>query len=354
VIAGALWVGLVLAVAGDPPAAAAPAAASLPPPAPLPASSAVAVTRPPAGDAILDEASTRIRSELSASGIDSSLVDCEKRTAADAPGCAATGASATISLAREGGVAEIDVDVTLPDGLELSRHVRVLSRDGGDDPSVLAVRAVELLRDLRLNARPRAPAGPTGPARDDEEPKIPLPPPPPPRWRLTSGAAVLAAPAFQGQAIGPAVGLALGAGAVLDSHFAVFMTIAGPFDSSFGPVNLRNGSLVQAVATLELRYRFTPGPLQPFAALLTGVNYLKETATGGNSATAVSSAWVPAFGAGGGLSLELWERFTASVEADAFVTAPDVLVVIGGQGQIVGRAGAPSLLAQANVGLVLP
>ncbi|HEX3903355.1 MAG TPA: hypothetical protein VH853_10945 [Polyangia bacterium] len=345
-IAGALWVGLVLAAAGDPATAPAPSLA------PVPVSSAVAVTRPPADDAILDEASTRIRSELAASGIESILVDCEKDAPAGSPGCAAVTASATISLAREDGVAEIDVGVTLPDGLEMRRHVRVLPRDGGDDPSVLAVRAVEVLRDLRLNARPRAPAGPQGPARDDEEPKIPLPPPPPPRWRISSGAAVLAAPAFQGQGIGPALGVALGAGAVLDSHFAVFVALAGPFNSSFGAVNARSSALVQAIATLELRYRFTLGPLQPFGALLSGVNYLKETVTGGSSGTAVTATWVPAFGAGGGLSLELWERFTASVEADGFVTAPDVLVEV--QSQIVGRTGAPSLLVQANVGLQLP
>ena len=352
-IAGALWVGLVFAVAGDPLAAAAPAAAPAPPPPPAPASSVVAVARPPAGDAILDEASTRIRSELAASGIESSLVDCETGAAADSPGCAGHAAAATISLAREDGVAEIDVSVTLPDGLELRRHVRVLPRDGGDDPSVLAVRAVELLRDVRLNARPRPPAGPHSPARDDEDPKLPLPPPPPPpRWRLSSGAAVLAAPAFQGQGIGPALGLALSAGAVLDSHFAVFMTLAGPFDSSFGPVDLRTGALAQAIATLELRYRFMLGPLQPFGAVLTGVNYLRESETGNGLAPLVTSAWVPAFGAGGGVSTELWERFTASVEADAFVTAPDVLAYV--ENQIVGRAGAPSLLIQANVGLVLP
>ena len=59
---------------------------------------------------------------------------------------------------------EINVRVIATDGLELGRRVRVLSRDGGDDASVLAVRAVELLRDVRLNAPATGPApAPSGP-----------------------------------------------------------------------------------------------------------------------------------------------------------------------------------------------
>ncbi|HLK89970.1 MAG TPA: hypothetical protein VKZ18_08750 [Polyangia bacterium] len=372
-IAAALWVALLLADAPLPaPAPAdAPAAPSAPPGATSPIS--VTLTEPPAGDAVLAEASTRIRAELAASGIASTQVDCTPGGAAEGAGCPPLAETrATISLAREGDVAAIDVSMELPDGLELRRHVRVLARDGGDDPSVLAVRAVELLRDLRPSARPpaRRRAATGGPALDGEEP-APLSPPPPeeappkPRpWRLSIGPAMLATPRKPG--VGPTIGAALSGGLLLGSHVAVFATAAGPFNTNAGPVSdtssgvkERTATLVQAIATIELRYRATFGPVQPFGAILTGVNYLHETASGGTlpapsppPGTSVDAKVVPAFGAGGGVSFEVLKGFTASLEAVAFVTSPEVLVEVNHV--ITNRVGFPSIMAQANVGLVLP
>ena len=64
---------------------------------------------------------------------------------------------------------------TLPDGYELHRLIRVPAAAGGDDPSVLAVRAVELLRDIYLDVprdfphreapKPRAGAAAAGRSR---------------------------------------------------------------------------------------------------------------------------------------------------------------------------------------------
>src|SRR3954452_20236605 len=176
--AGALWIGLLMAAAGEPstmtsPGTPAPATASPPAEAAPPTSSIVAVRRPPPGDAVLGEAGSRLRSELAAMGLEGQFVDCPP-TETDSGGCPDAAATATISLARrDDGIIEIGVRTMLPDGLELSRHIRVLARDGGEDPAVLAVRAVELLRDLRLTARPPASPRPGGPARDDEEPKLP-------------------------------------------------------------------------------------------------------------------------------------------------------------------------------------
>jgi hypothetical protein len=341
VIVGALWVGLMMAVAGDP-ATAAPAA---PPPA---AASFVAVMQPPADDAVLVETASRICSELAASGLEGRLVDCARREADGIP-CPDAAGHETISLERQDGVVEINVRVIATDGLELGRHVRVMSRDGGGDASVLAVRAVELLRDVRLNAQRPAPPGPRQSARDDEEPRLPPPPPVPTRWLLTTGGTMLGAPAGKQQGVGPSLGLAFGAGAIIGPHLVILATFAGPFDNLLGSVDAGNASLTQILTTLELRYRFLPGPLQPFAALFSGANYLRASVSG----TAIStSAWVPLFGAGGGFSQEISNRFTASLEVDAFVTDPDMLVYV--DGQIVGRTGAPSLLVTASAGLILP
>jgi len=368
-VAGALWIGLMMPAAGEP-SFATPAAT---PPAEAAAStnSIVAVRRPPLGDTVLGEAGSRIRSELAAMGLEGQFVDCPP-TESDTTDCPDAEATATISLARrDDGIVEIGVRTILSDGLELSRHVRVLGRDGGEDPAVLAVRAVELLRDLRLTARRPAPRRPTGPARDDEEPKIPLPPPPPPvppLWRLSIGVAMLASPASNETAgVGPALGVKIGAGAILGPNLLVVASLEGPFDTSLSTrspfVPTTTVRLAQALATLELRFRRMVGPVETFGAVLTGVNYLKtvvddDPATGPPSTTSTTSAWVPLFGIGGGISSSFGKRFYICVDAAVFVTQPDMLVNVHSevpqQDQVVGRTGLPSILIGSAVGLSLP
>jgi hypothetical protein len=361
VIAAALSVALVLlAAAGDLPQPPAP-----PDVAPLPAASSaparatasfVAVMQPPPSDPLLGEVASRIRSELAASSVPSQLVDCAAAAETHAP-CPSDDADATIALGRDDGVVELDVRAILPDGLELSRHVRVLDRDGGQDPSVLAVRAVELLRDLRLNAQRRAPTGSPKPATDAEEPKIPLPPRPPPLWRLSMGVAVLAAPRTAEPGFSPALGAALRGSAILNPHLVTVLTIAGPFNSTLSTSADGQAALIQAVATLEVRYRFFPGVVQPFVAVLTGVNYLRETLTSmqqmlGN-APPLSAAWVPLFGAGGGVTYELMDHLSVGAEAEIFATTPNMLVEVD-NGTVVARTGAPSILVTTDLSVAFP
>ena len=365
-IAGALSVVLALALGGDPPEAPAtpdvvapppaeeapiaappPAEASAPPAAPAPRPGQfVAVVRPATQDPLLEEASSRIRSELTAAGLPSRLVDCGEPTEAPCPG---PDAVAAIALGRKEGVVLLDVRAFLPDGLELSRHVRVLDRDGGQDPSVLAVRAVELLRDLRLNAQRRAPARPSPPAVDDEEPRIPLPPPPPPRWRLSTGVGMLAAPKSNQPGIWPAVGATLAAGKVLEPRWTAVLTLGGPFNSSFHLDPNNGATLIQALATLEFRYQFPQRLVRPFVSMLSGVNYLHANVPSGMPP--ISTAWVPLFGGGGGLSRDLGENFSVAVEGEVFATVPSELIKISGG--VVGRAGAPSILVTADLGVLL-
>ena len=359
-IAGALWVGLMLAATGAVPA---PPAPLVPPAANAPAETTaggapgpglVAVGAPPADDAVLVEASTRIRAELAASGIASTEIDCLPGSQADGAGCPPAAATATISLGRENGVAVIDVVLTLPGGPELRRRVPVYSRDGGDDPAVLAVRAVELLRDLRPSARRPAPVGP---ASDDEEPKqyAPEPPPAPPRlWRLALGAAALAS--LQRPNVGPAPGIALSAGYLLRPRMSVFLTVAGPFSDTIRPRSDESATVTQGLATLELRYRFELGGVQPFGAVLTGIDYVRDAftfpLTPTQQASGVDSTFVAAVGGAGGITFQYWDRFTATIEAQAFVTSREVLADAGQD--LAGGVGRPSVLLLANAGLVLP
>lgn len=363
-IAGALSVALVLAVAGDPPGPAgpdavppsveapeaAPPAAEVPAPTVAPAPGPgqfVAIVRPATRDPLLKEASSRIGSELAASALPSRQVDCGEPTEAPCPG---PDAIAAIALGRKDGVVQIDVRAYLPDGYELSRHVQVLDRDGGEDPTVLAVRAVELLRDLRLNAQRRAPPGPPPPAVDGEEPKIPVPPPPPPRWRLSTGVGALGAPKSTEPGIWPAVGATLSAGKVVAPRWTAVLTLAGPFNSAFHLDANNSATLIQALATVELRYRFLRRGFEPFVAAVTGINYLRANAPGGMPP--ISTAWVPLFGGGVGANYDLGERFSLGAEAEVFATVPDELILISNA--VVGRAGAPSILVTADLAIVLP
>ncbi len=355
--AGVLWIGLLTAAAGEPAPLAPP-----PPRTPTPAEIApsirtiVAVRRPPPGDAVLDEAGSRLRSELSAMGLEGRFVDCLPNATGDLGPCPDAAAPATISLTRDDGVVEIGVRTVLPDGLELSRHVRVLAPDGGEDPAVLAVRAVELLRDLRLTGQRPVRRRPTDPAWDDEDPKLPPPPPVPPRWHLSAGVALLASPRGDQPGVGPAFGPTIAAGVIAGPSLSIIASLAGPFDSSLGPINLRSAALLQALATLELRFRvLRVGPLEPFTSVLTGVNYLKANIPTNQVVDSIpsnTSAWVPLFGVSFGLTWRFRDRFYVAAEAAAFVTQPNMLVLI--DGVVAGGTGAPSILLSSSAGLTLP
>jgi hypothetical protein len=256
----------------------------------------------------------------------------------------------------------------------------------------LAVRAVELLRDLRLNAQRRAPAepsrpaanagapkkierrtpaGPSGPAVDPEEPKKISPPPPSaeapgkrlppparPRWWLSTGVAVLAAPPSNEPGIVPSLGALLAAGTVLGPRLATIVAVAGPFNSAFSTAANGRATLLQGLATLELRYLFPPHLVQPFVSALIGVNYLQANvpaatpSAGESQVPPVSSVWVPLFGAAGGVAYYLGQRVSFVAEAEIFATAPSTVLEL--DDTIVARAGAPSVLLTADLSLMLP
>ena len=263
-------------------------------------------------------------------GLEGQFVDCPP-TETDPGACPDAEATATISLARrDDGIVEIGVRTILPDGLELSRHVRVLAHDGGDDPAVLAVRAVELLRDLRLTGQRPPPRRPTGPARDDEEPKIPPPPPPPSPRAGASRPAWLcsASPASDQPGVGPALGLAIGAGAVVGPRLLVFASFAGPFNTSLSaPSNRRaeGGGWFRRSPRWSSASGSRSGPLEPFVAVLTGRQLSEDHDLGRRHRTLVTpgcrcSAWA-AVSPGA-----YRKRFYFCFDAEAFVTQPDMLV----------------------------
>ena len=185
----------------------------------VPAMTKVTVVDPPADDRVLVEAGLRIRSELDAAGLSNRTVTCAGGVGS--VGCDATASAAAIALSRQDGLATIRVIATLPDGYELHRLIRVPAPAGGDDPSVLAVRAVELLRDIYLDiprefpnrdqAKPAAgaTAGRRGRGRR-AAPSDQL------QLRIFLGAAMLSGQRGLGPAVAPVFGVAvpIGRGAV--------------------------------------------------------------------------------------------------------------------------------------------
>jgi hypothetical protein len=250
------------------PVQAAPAAAAA-----IPAMTKVTVVDPPADDRVLVEAGLRIRSELDAAGLSNRAVTCAGGVGS--VGCDATASAAAIALSRQDGLATIRVIATLPDGYELHRLIRVSGPAGGDDPSVIAVRAVELLRDIYLdiprefpnrdqgNRQPAPP--PVVAVRPADAPSEPL------QLRIFLGAAMLSGQRGLGPAVAPVVGVAVPIGRGL----SLSGTAAGPFDRLVGDATTGSATTTQALVTFGARYELHFGRISPFAAIATGVHYIR-------------------------------------------------------------------------------
>jgi hypothetical protein len=318
----------------------------------VPAVSKVTVVEPPADDRILVEAGMRIRSELDAAGLSNRALTCAGGVGSI--GCDAKASAAAIALSRQDGLATIRVIASLPDGYELHRLIHVPPAAGGDDPSVLAVRAVELLRDIYLDV-PRELAY-------REEPK-PAPPPPPPvaiaavapepvvplerqPMRVFLGAAVLGGR----RGLGPAIAPVLSVTVPIRYGFALAGTTAGPFSRLVGDADTGTASTTQAVATVGGRFEVSIGPITPFVSLASGVHYIRAE---GTPTPAVyqypksRSAWAPLFAAGAGISVWFRRWLAATAQVETFYTQP--MTDIRVSGMVVGRAGGPSLLAQVGL-----
>ena len=236
---------MLAAVVGTNAAHAAPAAGAT---VAVPAVTKVTVVDPPADDRILVEAGLRIRAELDAANLSNRALTCAGGIGSAA--CDATASAAAIALSRQDGLATIRVIATLPDGYELHRLIRVSGPAGGDDPAVLAVRAVELLRDIYLDV-PR-----DFPHRDAAKPAAP----PPPviqveapvvsadrkALRMFLGAAVLGGR----HGLGPAIAPVLGASLPIWGGLSLAGTASGPFSRLVGGEMTDSATTTQAVAMM--------------------------------------------------------------------------------------------------------
>src|SRR5438552_11868832 len=314
----------------------------------------VAVMAPLPDDVVVVEAVSRLRSELGVIGITSHLGACTDDVALDARACdekraaRAIGAGAIpapgrglplgaappptnagsspppapsdagalprgrpsvlISLAREDGVLTIEVIERLPNGSRFFRLVYVPARDGGKDPAVLAVRGVELLRDLQVDVE-RGAAPPTvTPSRAVGPETVPEPPPEPERepdidldrpdrppgpqadrgpWRISLAFSMLQG--RKGRESGfLSVVPALGGAWMARPELAVFLVAAGPFRQDFqsasGSASSRQ-ELAFAGARAELPWR----RLRPFVVAGLGVLHVLVDGKTAITGTPISS-----------------------------------------------------------------
>ena len=315
----------------------------------IPALTKVTVVEPAADDRILVEAALRIRAELDAAGLSNRAVTCAGGVGAE--GCDATASAAAIALSRQDGLATIRVIASLPDGYELHRQIRVPPPAGGDDPSVLAVRAVELLRDIYLDV-PRAlphhegaspETMPTAVVVDAETPggegdhkSV----------RVFLGAALLDGRRGLGAAIAPVLALAF----PLRYGVSLSGVAAGPFDRLVGDAVTGTATTTQALAMLGARFEVAFGRLSPFVTVATGAHYIRAEGTptqDPQQRPQTSSTLVPLFAGGAGVSVWFRRWLAATAQAEVFYTQPMTDVVVSGT--VVGRAGGPSLLAQIGL-----
>ncbi len=310
----------------------------------------VAVLAPVRDDRVLVEAARRVGLELGASGFTSAPVE----TAGD-------GYSARVAFVREDGVATIDLLGTLADGSPLDRRVRVPREEGGDDPAVLALRAAELLRGMRLAAHRPRPAAPA-PSTVSVDGDAPVAPPPPTEIvRLFAGGAAL-----EGRLTGAGAGLApsvtLGVSANVTPHVAILVAVAGPFFRDLAPTPSGSAHTREELGVFGLRLE-TQRPRTNLSLLLAaGVHHLQATPDARGFVASppapalrvrrAQSIFSPCVAVGAGVSHRLWRHAGVSASIVAVTLQPTIDVVVDGRS--VGAAGAPSLLETIELWAAFP
>ncbi|WP_437626163.1 hypothetical protein [Sorangium sp. So ce1151] len=353
----------------------APAQAAAAPPAPsqeaAAAASRVAIVEADADDPLVREAATRLRAELGAAGFEVVSVprarDGDMRDVRAALERAARDegafAAAAIFRSRAGATA----DLWIVDRVTQKTVVRTVEVAGAAAPSVMAVRAVELLQASLLEANllasrppPEGAAADSVAVPDDVR-----------RWMapvrrqaaadpaaerpgllagigVEAGLTVLQSAGGIGPALGPALRLSYGGGAAsggaLPAGLAARLTFAGPTLApalgdarALGTVSVRQEmALLEAVWALE-----TGGAVSP--VLSAGVGGFHLFVSGDPLPplrSATGEVWSVAAALGAGAGLRVTERAALLLDAHAIFAEPRAVVTLGGER--LGTAGRPT------------
>ncbi|WP_437552594.1 hypothetical protein WME97_15000 [Sorangium sp. So ce367] len=329
------------------------------------AASRVVIVEAGVDDPLVLEAATRLRAELGAAGFEvvrvlrapeGDLRAGLERAAKEADAFAA----ATIVRSRTGATA----DLWIVDRVTQKTVVRAVEAAGAAAPSVMAVRAVELLQASLLEASLQEPQGRAaedgGAAVPDDVRRWMAPvrqragmPPAPERAGMLAGVGVeagfvaLLSADGVGPALGPALRLSYGAGAdgrggALPAGLAARLTFAGPtlgptLDGELGTVSVRQEmAFLEAVWALD-----TGGAIWP--VLSAGVGGIHLFVSGDPLPplrSATGDVWSVAAALGGGAGLRLTDRAALLVDAHAIFAEPRAVVTLGGER--LGTAGRPT------------
>jgi len=299
----------------------------------------IVLLRPGSSDAALLSAFAHLQGELRAHDFEVVVVDTSGDATPDVLERAAEreGAVAAISLLRSSDVATADIWVSdRVTGKTSRRTVTTPPRPEG--PSLLAVRAVDLLRASLREYGPQAKPPPdvvgAAPARaparvldwaekTDEQ-----------RFVLEAGVAVQVSPSDFSPGYGPALGL----GYDLGQRLALRLTLQGPLWGSRydGEASAR---LLQEQLMAELGWRFaTAGALSFAAGAAVGAEHVSVQ----GEATAPyepegDSAWTALGGVGLGAHWRLARAAALSLRARALALAPEPVVQVGADRVSFGR-----------------
>ncbi|HEY2899541.1 MAG TPA: hypothetical protein VGL59_03115 [Polyangia bacterium] len=317
----------------------------------------IRVIRAEGADPIILEIANRTRAELTAAGLDATIIDCPhddaRCTGPAPPGDGAPRVVVTTARYRRATVTE--VKVAAPDGPPLLLRL-VVDADAADhdEPATLAVRAAELVRSALLQAgafaRPAMPrSAPSTEAitYDFEQPRQEPLPVGAAGWFAGVGAAMLGS----ADGFGTAYGVALRGGysGLGWPGLAAAILVAAPalaatqhFDG--GSVTLRQ-ELAAAQVSLRFRWR---ARLQPRLQAGAGVYHLMAQGTTDPGSLYVGRSVglrMPMATVGGGVTFAVDDRLTVFADGQALLMKKPVLLL--GWQQIGG--GGPSFLFSAGI-----
>jgi hypothetical protein len=295
----------------------------------------VVLVRPPDSDPLLSEAFNRLRAELTLQGFEASVVELDASTSSPqalAELAQKEGAFAGISLTRRVGAPA--AEVCIADRVTGKISLRTLAlNQGPDSPSVLAVRAADLLRSsLREYAAERGP--PPGVIGVESNPmpvaverfaRVPAA-----RFRLDARAALLGAT----QRIGPGYAPSLGFSYRIQDRVGLGLLVTGPavgasYKTDFGTASVRQELVLGRV--IATAFQSTAFELRP--TLAAGVYRLDargELSDTQSPQLQARSAAVTSFAAGVGLDadLRLSHALLLGAELSAFELAPRPAVAV--------------------------
>lgn len=340
----------------------------------------ITVVRPVGGDADLVEIATRAWAELTASGVAATLLDCPAaadscQTKPPPPGVSAI----TLATFRRSGetITEVTLRVAGHDR-PIMRRSLVVSDEAAADPKVTAIRAVELVDAMLIEADSTSTLPPAALPRpavaaDDELPgyhlkrkidltdlgNAPLPeqgvnPRPafvPAGWSMGVGAAFLKG--FGG--LSGALGLLARGSYVGGRGLGLNALVAVAASDAATPTLDGDLTLLQELAALEVTYRFIQrARLSPYVALGGGGYHARASWGGGPEMSFVrtrpgtaSAVWALLLSGGAGAGLALGPELSLFVDARAVLAAPSPQA-FDNQGHALKTAD-PSLLLSLGV-----